>query len=272
LISDSRVKINNPKLQNIIHHDAIADEIYDETVGLAWDKAYAGVTIDLWASELKIMGQIKILEFGCGTGESAIALAKDGNQVIALDISKGMLEKSRRKAIASYLDNILYVQADAEFLPFRDNVFDVLTCSWVLHHVPDVRKTVEEACRVLSPNGRIYIAEVNSKVGRIERIFKLSLTGIFEVFHLLTRRRFDKLKVYDSIAPTWERAIDANMIITCLRSLDILYEIAYIPHIPVLYYYLNTNTSQKLVNLSRNIAHAIGLKKGTVVVISGKKL
>ena len=93
----------------------------------------------------------KILELGCGLGEASSYLAMKGGNVVATDISAGMLNVASRLALKNGV-NIDTVKCDADRLPFEDNQFDIVFCSDLLHHV-DIEITAKEVRRVLTNDG-----------------------------------------------------------------------------------------------------------------------
>lgn len=122
--------------------------------------------------------RLKILDVGCGTGELAHKLAdhfKDSG-VHGIDISKTMVEKADSKNRGH---NIKFKIGDVEDLPYRDDTFDIITCSHSFHHYPDKEKAMSEMFRVLRPNGRLMIIDgcrdtwlgkmIFDIVGKIER-------------------------------------------------------------------------------------------------------
>ncbi len=88
-----------------------------------------------------------VLETGCGPGTEAIRLLREfgARQVIATDISFGMLQAARKK-----YPELLLVQADARRLPFRENAFAAVYSNCMYHHieVPDRKLVLEESLRV----------------------------------------------------------------------------------------------------------------------------
>lgn len=92
----------------------------------------------------------KILEVGAGISQF-LKLFEDNNHVVALDINAELLKQNKTKA--------KLVVADAETLPFKDQSFDFIYMIGVLHHLPDQRKALLEAKRVLKMNGQIFIVE-----------------------------------------------------------------------------------------------------------------
>jgi len=109
-----------------------------------------------------------VLDIGCGTGTLAIAAKRRvGAQgvVTGIDASEPMLVRARRKARKARQD-VTFELASADALPFADGSFDVLLCSVMLHHLPRRMRPqmMQEARRVLSPNGRLIAIEFGAGV------------------------------------------------------------------------------------------------------------
>jgi ubiquinone/menaquinone biosynthesis C-methylase UbiE len=92
----------------------------------------------------------RLLDVGGGTGNYAAALAGHGFEPVVLDASEPMLERARAKGLAT-------LRADASDLPYPDGAFDAVTCISMIHHVPDWRRALTEARRVLAPGGRLAL-------------------------------------------------------------------------------------------------------------------
>lgn len=115
------------------------------------------------------------LDLATGTGELAFELARAGaSRVVGLDLTEGMLEVARKKAISSpHRDKIEFVRGDALSLPFDDNSFNVVTVGWGLRNVEDLSLALREAHRVLKPGGRLACVEMShSPVLPVRIIFK----------------------------------------------------------------------------------------------------
>lgn len=91
---------------------------------------------------------IKVLDVGCGTGFSSLALKTISEKVFGVDISAEMLRYAKK------INGIEYAIASAENLPFGDAAFDAITISQAIHWV-DKAKFYIEADRVLKPNAMI---------------------------------------------------------------------------------------------------------------------
>jgi ubiquinone/menaquinone biosynthesis C-methylase UbiE len=96
-----------------------------------------------------------VLDLGCGTGRHSIFLAKQGFQVYATDMSPTALKIAGEKAAALGLRNVHLEQHDMKSIPFIDNFFDAVICTWALHHgtLAQIQGTISEVHRVLAPGG-----------------------------------------------------------------------------------------------------------------------
>ncbi|MGD0980616.1 MAG: class I SAM-dependent methyltransferase [Solirubrobacteraceae bacterium] len=103
----------------------------------------------------------RVLDVATGTGLVAMALARSGCEVVALDQSEPMLGVARtRLARTSELARrVRFVTGEAERLPFQDGEFDALTFTYLLRYVDDRSATLRELARVLKPGGRIGMVE-----------------------------------------------------------------------------------------------------------------
>ncbi len=102
----------------------------------------------------------RVLEVGCGSAPCARWLRRAGAEVVALDLSAGMLARAAEGNQATGL-TVPLLQADAGALPLAGGAFDVV-CSAVggLPFVADVEGALAEVARVLRPGGRV-VASVN---------------------------------------------------------------------------------------------------------------
>jgi ubiquinone/menaquinone biosynthesis C-methylase UbiE len=94
-----------------------------------------------------------VLDVGAGTGRYARILsdAYRPKLVIALDLSKPMIEKGKEVAEEEGYDNILFTKGDAQRLPVRDGAIDLLNCFGALHLFPDPYRAIDELARVARP-------------------------------------------------------------------------------------------------------------------------
>jgi len=92
-----------------------------------------------------------VLELGAGAGEASVYFAKKGANVVATDLSGGML-KVVEKLAEKHGVSVKTEKCSADSLPFADGSFDVVYAGNLLHHV-DIAKTLAEAHRVLKNGG-----------------------------------------------------------------------------------------------------------------------
>ena len=95
----------------------------------------------------------RVLEVGCGTGALTVALAQRGARVWGLDAEPEMLAVARQRAPAG----VGLKEGRAEALPFKDGWFDRVVMRLSLH-LFDRPAAIDEARRVLGPDGRLAIA------------------------------------------------------------------------------------------------------------------
>lgn len=103
------------------------------------------------------------LDVAGGTGDIAFRLVDASNKnahVTVLDINGSMLEVGRDRATKKGLsENVDFIEANAEKLPFEDNVFDVYTVAFGIRNVPRMDHALAEAYRVLKPGGQFLCLE-----------------------------------------------------------------------------------------------------------------
>ncbi len=117
-----------------------------------------------WARMARVSGAApgrRYLDVAAGTGDSSLALARRGAEVISTDFTQAMLRlgpaKFRRKGRADLI--WASVGADAQQLPFRDASFDGVTICYGIRNVEDRDRAFREFNRVLKPGGRLTVLE-----------------------------------------------------------------------------------------------------------------
>lgn len=106
------------------------------------------------------------LMLAAGTGMD-FRLFMPGLQIVALDISRGMLERAKPLAV-EYLGRLSLLQMDAQRLGFRDASFDTIVTACTFCSVPDPVRGLRELHRVLRPEGRLLMFEhVRSRIGPV---------------------------------------------------------------------------------------------------------
>lgn len=102
-----------------------------------------------------------VLDVGCGVGVTPCYLAKrHGCRVVGVDIRDRMIDRSNERAKREGVeDRVEFRVADAQDLPFEDDLFDAVICESVLAMVPDKPKAMHEYVRVTKPEGYVGLNE-----------------------------------------------------------------------------------------------------------------
>ena len=100
------------------------------------------------------------LEIGCGGGILCEEIARMGFTSTGIDPSEQSLNIAINHAKISGL-KINYEKGEGEFLPYKNNFFDVVFCCDVLEHVRDLPKVISEISRVLKPGGVFIYDTIN---------------------------------------------------------------------------------------------------------------
>ncbi|MFT6407357.1 MAG: SAM-dependent methyltransferase [Arenicella sp.] len=99
----------------------------------------------------------KLLEYGCGYGNSSAKYIDAGAQLLGIDISPEGVKRAKSAARASGL-TADYQVMDAERMTFSDDTFDLCVGSGILHHL-DLDKSLSEISRVLNKRGAAIFIE-----------------------------------------------------------------------------------------------------------------
>ena len=113
-----------------------------------------------------------VLDLGSGTGASYKQLLK--YETTAIDPDKKMLELNAfENKVVGYAEN----------LPFEDNSFDNVFCSFVWRNVSNTNKALDEVYRVLKPGGRFVLLDMTRPKNSFLRV--LHKIGTFKILHLI---------------------------------------------------------------------------------------
>lgn len=112
---------------------------------------------------LKPLQGNQVLDAGCGSGGMTKAFATAVGQTghaTALDITPHHLTATKDELQASgLLERVTLIQSSVDHIPFKNDTFDVIWCSHVVHGQGDPRHTVGELTRVLRPGGYLALRE-----------------------------------------------------------------------------------------------------------------
>jgi ubiquinone/menaquinone biosynthesis C-methylase UbiE len=115
------------------------------------------------------------LDLGCGLGNLAVAAARRGASVVAVDPYPDPLHRARRR-----VPGVPCVLARAEALPFRDGAFDTVIGGLVLCSVDDPAAALAEVRRVLRPGGELraleHVRDVRAWAARLQDLLQPAWT------------------------------------------------------------------------------------------------
>jgi len=124
-----------------------------------------------------------VLDVACGTGDVGFEILKQNKiELINIDFAKNMLEIAENKAKKRGIQNIQFIQGDAEKLPLENEEVDFLTIAYGFRNIVHYEKALAEFYRVLKPNGILGILEFSIPKSKIfGSVFK------FYFHHILPR-------------------------------------------------------------------------------------
>jgi ubiquinone/menaquinone biosynthesis C-methylase UbiE len=122
-----------------------------------------------------------LLEVGCGTGTLTLEAKRQAGpagKVFGIDLIPGMIEVSRRKAAQANQD-ITFQLGSMDDIPFPENQFDVVMCSFMIFHMSEAtrRKGIAEIYRVLKPHGRLLVLDLALPTPPVQRAIARMFLG-----------------------------------------------------------------------------------------------
>jgi ubiquinone/menaquinone biosynthesis C-methylase UbiE len=113
-----------------------------------------------------------LLDVACGVGYLTRLLSEKAKCIIAFDISVDAVRRARKRVTTPQ-----YIIADCQYLPFRDDAFDVAVASEIIEHVPYPERMLRELHQVIKKKGCLMISTPNRRrIGqRLMRLFGIVL-------------------------------------------------------------------------------------------------
>lgn len=103
----------------------------------------------------------KILDIGSGYGSFVLEAVNQGYDAYGIEIEEFEHEISKERAKKQLVNPKRFNLGSALFLPYSDESFDIVSFWNVLEHIPDYKKAVLEAKRILKPKGMMFIIAPN---------------------------------------------------------------------------------------------------------------
>ncbi|HEY4380092.1 MAG TPA: class I SAM-dependent methyltransferase [Acidobacteriaceae bacterium] len=115
---------------------------------------------EAFAQRLNLPAGARVLDVACGTGNTAIPLARLGCAVTGVDIATNLLAQARERAAVENLTAV-FDEGDAEQLPYPDASFDAVVTMFGAMFAPRPELVAAEFARVLKPGGLLSMANWN---------------------------------------------------------------------------------------------------------------
>jgi SAM-dependent methyltransferase len=172
----------------------------------------------------------RLLDIGCGAGQSAIPAARRGHVVTGIDIAENLIERARARASDAGIDARFDV-GDTEELPYADGSFDVVISMIGAMFAPRPERVAREIARVLRPDGRLYMVNWTPR-SMPAQMFKCvagitppppgfippSLWGDEDTVSVRLSGQFGDLRLARKVYPQWHYPFDAHAIVDLFRT------------------------------------------------------
>ncbi len=148
----------------------------------------------------------RIVDVGCGGGILSEALAREGAEVLGIDLSAELLDIAELHALDQGVDTVRYERISAEELAGREpESFDLVTCMEMLEHVPRPASVVAACARLVKPGGKVFFSTLNRNL----KSFLMAIVGAEYLLHLIPKGTHEYEKfIRPSELAAWARAAD----------------------------------------------------------------
>lgn len=152
-----------------------------------------------------------VMDIGCGTGKSMPVMAEnvgETGKVIGVDLSEGMLAKTKKRLQSSPLESTIHLVAgDGMLLPFRNGTIDKILFSFSLElfDTPDIPAVLAECKRVLNLGGLISVVSLSKNDPNL-------MTKMYEWIHTKSPQWVDCRPIFvrDSLERAGFNILSAN--------------------------------------------------------------
>lgn len=116
---------------------------------------------DIVLGLLKLTGAETVVDYGAGTGTFALPVADalPRGRVVAVDLSRELLDRLRDKVASHLTERIEIVHTTTNDIPLPDGSADAVLAVNVLHEIADEPEALAEIRRVLKPGGRFVVVD-----------------------------------------------------------------------------------------------------------------
>jgi 2-polyprenyl-6-hydroxyphenyl methylase / 3-demethylubiquinone-9 3-methyltransferase len=145
-----------------------------------------------WIQNLIPLKGLRVLDVGCGGGILADAMARQGADVLGIDLASKALKVAQLHALEAQTEGVQYREISAEALAAEQSgMFDVVTCMEMLEHVPDPSLVVKACATLVKPGGHVFFSTIN----RNAKAFLFAIVGAEYVLNLLPRGTHEYAKL-----------------------------------------------------------------------------
>ena len=163
--------------------------------------------LDYVEKQIPLKGK-KILDVGCGGGLLSEALAREGADVVALDLSSELIEIAKLHLYESNLKVDYRLQSVESMAEEMAGQFDAITCMEMLEHVPDPSSILRACEKLLKPGGKLFASTLN----RTPAAFAVAIVGAEYLANLLPKGTHEYQKfIKPSELASWCRAEGFNV-------------------------------------------------------------
>lgn len=124
---------------------------------------------------ISLNNNMKVLDFGCGTGLLTLRLQPFVGSIKAVDSSSGMLKVLNEKIESQNITNITTEHLDIEQGDVLKGTYDLIVCSMTLHHVKGIEPLIKQFYNIIAPRGYLCIADLDPDQG----LFHGNNEGVF---------------------------------------------------------------------------------------------
>jgi demethylmenaquinone methyltransferase/2-methoxy-6-polyprenyl-1,4-benzoquinol methylase len=136
----------------------------------------------------------RVLDIACGTGLLSFQFASSGAEVVGVDVTREMLERALKLDKSKVVS---FVQARAESLPLRNDVFDAAVISLATRNLSSVDSSFREMSRCLGPGRRVVSMDFTRPIGKyFAPFYYFYIFNFLPAVGLLISRHWSGIFVY----------------------------------------------------------------------------
>ena len=151
----------------------------------------------------------RLLDVGCGGGILSEGLAKQGADVIGIDLSEELIDIADLHSLESRVP-VKYQTISVEALAEKEpSGFDYITCMEMLEHVPNPESVVHACARLVKPGGKIFFSTLN----RNAKAYLLAIVSAEYLLRMIPKGTHNyKAFIRPSELAAWGRQVNLNLL------------------------------------------------------------